>query len=156
MSLVGLFLRTNRATRAVGEVLSQHRFGYLISLVVVVTLVSAAGVSFFEQDEPDSQLRDFGDALWWSATMVTTINLGSDPFSVEGKVLALALRVFSVAVFGYVAASIAAYFVGQRVESRDERPTQQDEQMREVLRRLEELQRQVRRLERGGDDQQLE
>ncbi len=56
---------------------------------------------------------DYGSALWWTAMLLTT--MGSDywPRTTEGRLLCLLLAVYAFAVFGYVTAAIAAYFVGK-------------------------------------------
>ena len=55
---------------------------------------------------------DYGTALWWTAMLLTT--MGSDywPQTPEGRLLCLFLALYAFAVFGYVTAAIAAYFVG--------------------------------------------
>ena len=49
----------------------------------------------------------------WAATLVTTVNVGEDPVSGWGRVVAVLMRIYAVGVFGYLTASIASYFVAQ-------------------------------------------
>jgi voltage-gated potassium channel len=114
ISLVRIVLISNRATRALGQLLSEHQFQYVLALVTIITLIGAAGVYFFERDVPNTPFYSLGEALWWSATTVTTVNVGVDPATAEGRIVALLLRVVAVGVFGYVAGSVASYLVGQR------------------------------------------
>ena len=67
----------------------------------------------FEGAGPHSAFSGFGEALWWTAMIVTT--LGSDywPKTTEGRLLTLLLSIYAVGVFGYLAASLASYFVGK-------------------------------------------
>jgi voltage-gated potassium channel len=119
LSVVSIVVRTNRATRAAAEMFGHGQFHYVVAISTIVVLMSAAGISFLEATEPESHLRSFGEALWWSAAMITTVNVGVEPLSAEGRVLSLLLRIFGVAVFGYITAQIASFLVDQRVQARD-------------------------------------
>jgi voltage-gated potassium channel len=85
----------------------------------MVTITGAAGMYRFELDAPGGPgLADYGTALWWTAMLLTT--MGSDywPRTPEGRVLCLLLAIYAFAVFGYVTAAIAAYFVGKDQQAR--------------------------------------
>lgn len=146
-SLARLVVVANRATAGAADLFSEQRFLYVVSLVAVTTLLSAAGVYFFEVDAPGTPFHTFWETLWWAATLSTTINIGADPVTLEGRVIALIQRVTALAVFGYVTASIASFLVGRRVGERREAPAE-----REAIVRLTEEVRQLRasveRLER--------
>ena len=114
LSLARILLSANRATRSASSMLQRHRFGYVAVVVSILALLGAAGVSYFEQAAQDSPLANFGDALWWSATMVTTINVGAEPVTTEGRVIAFLLRIVGLALFSYIAGSVASYFVGEQ------------------------------------------
>jgi voltage-gated potassium channel len=116
---VRLVLVANRATRAAGEIFSRHRFQYVLSIIVLATLMAAAGVFYFEQGVPGTPFVGFGDALWWAATMTTTVNVGAEPLTVEGRIIGLLLRVVGLATFGYVTASIASFLIDERVAERE-------------------------------------
>lgn len=106
----------NRGMRALSTSLSRRGFGYALALTLIVTLVGAAGMYAFERDVPGSRLTDFGAALWWTAMIITTMGSEYWPQSFEGRLLCLVLAVYAFAVFGYVTASIATYFVGRDAE----------------------------------------
>ncbi len=55
----------------------------------------------------------YGHALWWSAMLVTSIGSDFWPATTEGRILALLLSVYGLAVFGYITASFASFFVGR-------------------------------------------
>lgn len=110
----------NRGMRALAVGLGHRGLGYLIVLTVLVAVTGAAGMYRFELDAPSAPgFADYGTALWWTAMLLTT--MGSDywPRTPEGRVLCLLLAIYAFAVFGYVTAAIAAYFVGK---DRDTRP----------------------------------
>jgi voltage-gated potassium channel len=104
--------------RVLQRVARGRQFAYLAGLTVLVTLLSAVGVLFFDRGVEGATIRTFGDALWWAAAMVTTINNEAYAVSPEARLVALLLRVFAVSVFGLVTAAVASYFVGQQAEER--------------------------------------
>lgn len=99
----------NSATETLGRMLRGHQFGRALVLTGVVTVVGAAGLTFFE----GQGLHHFGDALWWSAAFVTTVGSDFQPRTLEGRILALLLVAWGLGVVGYVTAAIASYFVGE-------------------------------------------
>jgi voltage-gated potassium channel len=104
----------NRGMRMLSLGFRRRGLGYVIVLTALVAVTGAAGMYRFELDAPDGAgFRDYGTALWWTAMLLTT--MGSDywPRTPEGRLLCLLLAVYAFAVFGYVTAAIAAYFVDQ-------------------------------------------
>jgi voltage-gated potassium channel len=104
----------NRGMRALAMGFGRRGLGYLILLTALVALTGAAGMYRFELEAPGGPgFQDYGTALWWTAMLLTT--MGSDywPRTAEGRLLCLLLAVYAFAVFGYVTAAIAAYFVGK-------------------------------------------
>ena len=110
----------NRGLRALGANMSRRGFGYMIALTLLVTLTGSAGMYAFENDLPGGRgLNSFGTALWWTAMLMTT--MGSDywPQTPEGRVLCLLLALYAFAVFGYVTAALASFFVGRDAQDKD-------------------------------------
>ena len=110
----------NRGMRALAASMSRRGFGYVIALTLLVTLSGAAGMHAFERDAPEGPgLTTYGAALWWTAMIMTT--MGSDywPRSPEGRVLCLLLATYAFAVFGYVTATLASFFIGRDAEDEE-------------------------------------
>ncbi|MBA3415694.1 MAG: two pore domain potassium channel family protein, partial [Chloroflexia bacterium] len=104
---------SNRGLRSLQRVV-RGRSALYLSLLTLLVIVAGAGLTLVvERGAPGSDLATFGDALWWSATLVTTVNSSLDPVTVGGRVVAWLMRVYAVAVFGYLTASIARYLVDQ-------------------------------------------
>ncbi len=116
LRLIRLVGGTNRAMKALRQMLRGRQFGYLVAITLLAVAVSSAGIYVFERDQPEANIVTLGDALWWAACMVTTINNEKYAVSAEGRVLAVLLRVYAAAIFGLVTANIASYFVGKRQE----------------------------------------
>jgi voltage-gated potassium channel len=114
LSLVRVLTSVNRGTRSLGLLARRGQLGYVLGLTAIVTASGAAAGYYFERDAPGRQIATPGQALWWAATLVTTINTGLDTTTAEGHVIGLLLRVFAVAVSGYLTAIIAAHLIGRR------------------------------------------
>ena len=109
----------NRGMRAIAVGFRRRGVGYVAVLTALVAITGAAGMYRFELDVPGGPgFADYGTALWWTAMLLTT--MGSDywPRTPEGRLLCVLLAVYAFAVFGYVTAAIAAYFVGKDRDAR--------------------------------------
>ncbi|HXK34564.1 MAG TPA: ion transporter, partial [Dehalococcoidia bacterium] len=62
-----------RARRELASYFRQYQFGYLLAVTVLVTLLAAALVYFLERGA-NTSMTSFGEALWWAAAIVTTVN----------------------------------------------------------------------------------
>jgi voltage-gated potassium channel len=102
----------NRGMKSLGASFSRRGFGYVVALSIIVTFAGAAGMFAFE-NEAASGLKTYGDALWWTAMMLTTIGSDYFPRTAEGRVLCFLLALYGFAVFGYVTATLATFFVGR-------------------------------------------
>ncbi len=94
--------------------ISRRGFGYVVALTVIVTLIGAAGMYAFENEIADvSGLHNYGTALWWTAMLITTMGSEYWPKTPEGRVLCFFLALYAFAVFGYVTATLATFFIGR-------------------------------------------
>jgi len=135
----------NRAMHALGRSFRRRGFGYVVALTAIVLLAGAAGMLAFERDVPGSNITNYGTALWWTAMVMTTMGSDYFPHSPEGRVLCLLLAVFAFAVFGYVTATLATFFVGRDAES-DAGELAGEKSVEAVRRELEALRRDVQAL----------
>lgn len=117
LRLLQIMTRTNRGMRSLATSFQRRGFGYLVGLTTLVCLIGAAGMYAFEKDVPDSSLSDYGTALWWTAMVITTMGADYFPKTPEGRLLCFFLAVYAFAIFGYVAATLATFFIGQDAEN---------------------------------------
>ena len=106
----------NRGMRALAANLQRRGFGYVIALTLLVLFAGAAGMYAFESTSPNG-LTSYGEALWWTAMTLTTMGSQYWPQTFEGRVLCFFLALYAFAVFGYVTATLATFFVGRDAES---------------------------------------
>ncbi|MGV3773259.1 MAG: potassium channel family protein [Verrucomicrobiales bacterium] len=140
--LVRVLTSLNRGMKALGIVFGRRGFGYAMGLSLIVVFAGSAGMYAFEREYG---LSDYGTALWWTAMIVTT--MGSDywPKSPEGRILCMILAVYAFAVFGYVTATLASFFVEQDAKtSGTVQPTAN--QIQKLLDEMAALREEVRQL----------
>jgi len=120
LNLVRVMTRTNRGMRALGASMGRRGLGYVGALTLLVTLVGAAGMYAFENNTANGEgLNNYGTALWWTAMLITTMGSQYWPQTAEGRVLCFILAVYAFAVFGYVTAAIATFFLGRDAENEE-------------------------------------
>lgn len=118
--LVSIVSSLNRGMGALRRSMGRHGFGYVMALTAIVTLVGAAGMYAFEGPAARTDgLVSYGEALWWTAMVMTTLGSGYSPQTVEGRLLTLLLALYAFAIFGYVTAALASYLVGRDAEDPD-------------------------------------
>jgi voltage-gated potassium channel len=112
--LLRVLSSANRGMRALGASMGRRGVGYVVGVTLIVTLVGAAGMYSFEHKNPDGRSLDsYGTALWWTAMLMTTMGSEFWPQTSEGCVLCFCLALYSFAMFGYVTATLATFFIGR-------------------------------------------
>ena len=123
VGLLRLVTSLNRGMRAAAATFGRRGVGYVIALTVLVVFAGAAGMLYIHS--PDSLraagydeavqegagLESYGESLWWTAMIVTTLGSEYWPQTVEGRILCWLLALYAFGVFGYLTATIASYFI---------------------------------------------
>lgn len=117
VQLLRVMTRTNRGMRALTASVKRRGFGYIVGLTVIVTLVGAAGIYTFEGNVAESAVTDYGTALWWTAMVMTTMGSDYFPKTPEGRILCFSLALYAFAVFGYLTATLATFFIGRDADN---------------------------------------
>ena len=140
----------------VGEAVGRGRVGAGEQRNGLVALSGAAGMYALENEHPDGRgFESYGEALWWTAMVMTTMGSDYFPQTTEGRALCFLLAVYAFAVFGYVTATLATFFVGRDAanEEAEVAGAAQVESLRaEVAALHEELRAFVRREAPGARD----
>jgi len=140
LRLVKVVGSLNRGMRALSATMKRRAFGYVIMLSVIVLFGGAAGMYAFEKDI-EGGLSDYGTSLWWTSMMLTTMGSEYWPKTFEGRLLCIILALYAFAVFGYVTATIATFFIGRDAEGKhaEVAGSEQIESLRNEIRALREL-----------------
>ena len=125
LPLFRLLVFGGRGSAAILVLLKRRRLGQLALISALVILIGAALGFILENGVPGSQIETFGDALYWSATIVTTVSSEVYPVTTGGRILAFLLMLYAVGIFSYFIASISAVLVGLDAEQQKEPPPEQ-------------------------------
>lgn len=117
LPLFRLLVFGGRGSGAAVVLLRRRRLGQLALISVLVILIGASAGFVLEAGARASTITNFGDALWWSAALVTTVGSELYPVTAGGRVLGFLLMLYAVGVFSYFIASIASVLVG--LDARD-------------------------------------
>jgi len=96
------------------QVLSTFSFNFFYYLIAIGIIVfGAADVTlFFESQDPNSNVRTFGDALWLVIGYVTSSgNSRYDVDSLGGKIIGVILMTLGFAIFSILIASLVSIFM---------------------------------------------
>ena len=114
MQVIWMFASADQGLRSLRRTMGRRGTGYALTFTAVVILAGAAGMLHFENTAPDPQgIHSYPKALWWTAMQITNIGSGYRPVTFGGHVLCLGISIFAVAIFGYLTAVFAAFFIGQ-------------------------------------------
>lgn len=116
LRLLRVISSLNRSMGALAASLQRRGFTYVAALTVLVTCAGAAGMYAFENDLPNG-MRSYGESLWWTAMIMTTMGSQYWPQTLEGRILCVVLALYAFGVFGYVTATLATFFVGRDAEN---------------------------------------
>jgi len=111
LRLVKVVGSLNRGMRTLGASFGRRGFGYVVALTAIIVFAGAAGMFAFESGVAGG-LQSYGEAVWWTAMIMTTLGSQYWPQTPEGRVLCVLLALYAFAVFGYVTATLATFFVG--------------------------------------------
>ena len=118
--LVKIVGTANRSMNALRRTLERRKFGYVVGLTLLVIGLGAAGMLNFEPaKEVPGGFHSYGDALWWTAMLLTSIGSQYWPVTTEGRILTVLLSLYGFATFGYITATFASYFVGRDAETKE-------------------------------------
>jgi voltage-gated potassium channel len=144
LTLVRIITAMNRGMKALGRSMGRRGLGYVIGISTLVLFAGAAGMFTFERGE-ENGFRNYGEALWWTAMILTTMGSAYWPQSPEGRVLCVMLALYAFTVFGYVTASLASFFIGRDAEE-DEGEVAGAQNLRELRDEIAALRSELRTL----------
>lgn len=147
--LVRIVGTANRSMNALKATLSRRGFGYVAGLTLLVIFLGAAGMLNFESArEVDGGFTSYGHALWWTGMLVASIGTDFWPATTEGRLLTMLLAIYGLAVFGYIAATFASFFVGRDAEQAGA-PIAGSREIRALISEVRELRAEIGHRERN-------
>jgi voltage-gated potassium channel len=115
--------------------------GFHLRIVVAVTVVTSAIVMvsslalwLIERNSAGTNIRSYGDSLWWAMETITTVGYGDHhPTTVAGRWVAGGLMVIGVALVGVITATVVTWFFSELDVLREVREIEAEEEKAEVL-----------------------
>ena len=98
--------------KSVGNALRGRVTIYVVSASALLVFVAGLAVLDAEQNAPNANITQFGDAIWWGFVTITTVGYGDFyPVTVLGRLIAVGLMISGIALLGTVTATFASWFV---------------------------------------------
>ncbi len=112
----------NRGMKVTKRTVRRQGLSYVLLLTLLVDLTGAAAIYQFENPHSlaaehlmvspgASTIDNYGEAVWWTSMMMTTMGSDYFPKSTEGRFVALLLAVYAFAIFGYITATVAGAII---------------------------------------------
>ncbi|MFC4124771.1 potassium channel family protein [Nocardia rhizosphaerae] len=121
------------------------------SLLIVVL----SSLAFFDAEygAPDSKVKTFGDALWWSAVSVTTVGYGDVyPVTAEGRLVSLVLMFLGIGLISFAIGTMTSWVVEQ-LKTVDDAADRTERSLTELVDEVRALRTEVAEL-RGAQEPQ--
>lgn len=145
LRLVSTLLLVGRRARMAPQI---RLTTYVAGAVVGLLMFGSLAVLSVEREAPGGNIKNLGDALWWSVTTMTTVGYGDhSPTTGLGRLLAVGLMLSGIALLGVVTANIAAWFIS-RFERDDRAEREHTAAIAELAAEVRALRAEVARL--GG------
>jgi hypothetical protein len=110
---VGMVVRGESPTHRV----LRSRLAFLTMATLVLDAVGTVAIYALEHADRRSGFHDWGGALFWVSTQLTTISSQlPNPVTTGGRVLDVVLQVWAVTVVATLAASLASFFRARHEE----------------------------------------
>jgi voltage-gated potassium channel len=114
-------IRVAKASRMLALMLTSRRRESAVwaSVFISIVVVFSASIAVLELErEAGGNIANAEDALWWSITTITTVGYGDRyPVTTEGRLVAVALMVVGVGLFGMLSGAAASWFMQTPVEA---------------------------------------
>ncbi len=119
LKILAVFTNGSKVLRGSGA-LSATR-AVVLSAVLLIW-IAAVAILGAERGVAESNISNFGDAMWWAIVTTTTVGYGDFyPVTLTGRIVSGGLMVLGISLIGVVTASVAAWFVRLTTAESDER-----------------------------------
>ena len=92
--------------------LRKHAARFALGFAGLTWLTAAVGFTLAEDVGENGRVHSFFDAVWWSATTITTVGYGDiAPITVAGRLIGMATMFIGIGAFAVVTAKVAEFLV---------------------------------------------
>lgn len=113
---------------------------YVAGGSALLAFCGALAVLDAERADPDANIVDFSDALWWAITTMTTVGYGDRyPTTGQGRLVATALMIGGITLLGTVTATLASWLVQHVTEAEQREVEDLRTEVRALSTKLDEI-----------------
>lgn len=99
------------------SILFRKHFFQVLVVALLVIVLSAGGVYYFEQARSDSNIYSLWDGIWWAVVTMATVGYGDKyPVTFGGRMVGLILICSGVGLMSLLTATIASLFVERKLK----------------------------------------
>lgn len=135
LSLTAYFIRKAR------NLFFERNAWFLLTMAPLMLIVSSILMYQSEGKVRGSNIKTFGDSLWWGVTTMSTFGYGDRyPVTNTGRMIASLTIIVGIILISILTAEIAIFFIGTRAQeiSRDK------ENFSMVMKKLESMEKEIR------------
>lgn len=121
LNVLKIVTSLNRALTSLRSYATSYGLRYIGIFTSLVLFSGAAGMLFFENPQVLADrgieakgLDTYGEAIWWTTMLMTTIGSEYWPQTTEGRMLTIVLSLYAIAIFGYITATLASLLIGKK------------------------------------------
>lgn len=119
--LIQLFFRSLRVLHG------KNKFVYIILFSFSSISIGAVLGYLFESPNPDSNIKNIGDAFWWAIATVTTVGYGDVyPVTAEGRIVGSILMIVGIAILWVFISTVGMALRDHKIDNM-EKMTLEDE-----------------------------
>lgn len=103
--------------KAFGDAVRGRIVMYTATTAVLLVYAASLAVLQAERSDPAAHIKNFGDAVWWSITTITTVGYGDFyPVTTQGRLVAVLLMIGGMSLIGMITATVASWIVHRVAE----------------------------------------
>jgi voltage-gated potassium channel len=92
-----------------------------VILAIILLTVGSMLVLFFELQNPHSNIRTGGDAMWYSIVTITTVGYGDyTPITTGGRLIGVITMFFGIGIFGVLTSFLSSTFISSLKKEEEE------------------------------------
>lgn len=144
LRLVRLLGSLNIGMSALGDSFRRRGFKYVL-VVTLIVIFGGAGLMFAFESSKDvaDGFQTYGESLWWTAMLMTTLGGAYVPQTAEGRILNFILALYAFVSFGYITATLATFFVTSDAKKLEKEKATTKPTLAEVQAEIKEMRKEV-------------